>query len=156
MTEDERQEMIDGEQLRILSICYYIYAGFNALFSLFGLFYVFMGLMVGSLISRLPAQPNQPPPPPAAIAAFFGVFGLGMFVFLIGMGFLKFMVAGRLRRRRSRVFCMIVAGVSCIGIPFGTTLGVFTLVVLLRQSVKRLFDTRAQAATDVAAGTGGA
>jgi hypothetical protein len=38
MTNDERQEIIDGEHLKILSICYYIYAGFNALFSLFGLF----------------------------------------------------------------------------------------------------------------------
>ncbi len=32
MTNDERQEIADGEHLRILSICYYIYAGVNAFF----------------------------------------------------------------------------------------------------------------------------
>jgi hypothetical protein len=152
MTKDERQEIIDGEHLKILSICYYIYAGFNALFSLFGLFYALMGLMIGSAISRMPEQPNQPPP--AFFAVIFGVFGLGMFVFLIVLGLLKFMVAGRLRRRRSRVFCMIVAGVSCVGIPFGTVMGVFTLIVLSRPSVKRLFDTNVIAAPDVIAGGG--
>ena len=155
MTDEERQATIDNEHLRILSLCYYIYSGFNAAYSLFGLFYVFMGLMVGSVISRLPAQPNQPPPT-AMFALFFGVFGAGMFVFLMGQGILKFMVAGRLRRRRSRVFCMIVAGVSCIGIPFGTTLGAFTLDVLSRQSVKPLFDTAAPTRNQVVVGGGGA
>ena len=155
MTEDERQEIVDGEHIRVLSVCYYIYAVFNALFSLFGLFYAFMGLMIGSAVSSLPAQPNQPRPPlPASFAALFGVFGFGMFLFLMGLAFLKFMAAGRLRRRRSRVFCMIVGAVSCIGIPFGTALGVFTLVVLSRKSVLRLFDTTPRAATGVVAGGG--
>jgi hypothetical protein len=32
-----------------------------------------------------------------------------------------------------------MAGVECIFMPFGTVLGAFTLVVLLRESVKQLF-----------------
>jgi hypothetical protein len=32
-----------------------------------------------------------------------------------------------------------MAGVACMFMPFGTVLGVFTIVVLLRDSVKELF-----------------
>jgi len=76
MTDEERQLIIDGEHLRILSVCYFIYAGINAFFSFFGLFYMFMGLFVSSVASRIPPQPNQAPPP-ALFALFFGVFGFG-------------------------------------------------------------------------------
>jgi hypothetical protein len=32
-----------------------------------------------------------------------------------------------------------MAAISCIFMPFGTVLGVFTIIVLLRPSVKELF-----------------
>lgn len=35
----------------------------------------------------------------------------------------------------------IVTGVQCIFVPFGTVLGVFTIVVLSRLSVKALFQS---------------
>src|SRR6185295_12485717 len=74
VTDEERQEIVDGEHIRILSVCYYIYAGCNAFFSLFGLFYMFMGFAVGSVVSRVPVQPGQPSqPPPEFFALFFGV-----------------------------------------------------------------------------------
>jgi len=48
--------------------------------------------------------------------------------------------AGRkLKRRMSRTFCLVVAGIECILMPFGTVLGVFTIVVLMKESVKGIF-----------------
>jgi hypothetical protein len=44
-------------------------------------------------------------------------------------------------RRKCRTFSMIVAGANCIQIPFGTVLGVFTLLVLLRDSVREAYET---------------
>jgi len=41
MEEDERRAVIDGEHLRILSICYLVSAAITAFFSLFGLVYVY-------------------------------------------------------------------------------------------------------------------
>ena len=35
---------------------------------------------------------------------------------------------------------MIVAGLNCVHIPLGTVLGVFTLVVLMRDSVRESYD----------------
>jgi hypothetical protein len=40
------------------------------------------------------------------------------------------------------VFCLVVAGVSCLFMPFGTILGVLSLIVLNRPSVKLLFSAQ--------------
>lgn len=155
MTEGERQEIVDGGHLQVLSVCYYIYAACNAFFSLFGLLYVFMGVLIGGVIAAAPVPPDKPPlPPPAYFAAIFGVIGAAIFLFLMGSAILMVMAAGRLRRRRSRVFCLVVGALSCIWFPFGTALGVFTIVVLSRSSVPRLFGEDQPAAIPGAASSG--
>jgi len=135
------QSIIDAEHLKLLSIGYMIAAGFNALFSLLGLFYVFMGIMVGQMIRQIPAKPDEPPP-----ALFEWVFaGIGGFVMvtLIAFAILKFLAASRIKQRRSRIFILVVAGFTCLEFPYGTAIGVMTLIVLGRESVIRLFDSAA-------------
>ena len=49
-------------------------------------------------------------------------------------------MAGRkLNQRTSHTVCLVVAGVECILFPFGTALSIFTLIVLVKNSVKELF-----------------
>lgn len=36
------------------------------------------------------------------------------------------------------MFCLIMAGIACLFMPFGTVLGVFTIVVLTRESVREM------------------
>jgi hypothetical protein len=49
--------------------------------------------------------------------------------------------AGRyLSRHVNRTFCLVVAGIECVFTPFGTVLGVFTIIVLMRDSVRELFE----------------
>ena len=51
------------------------------------------------------------------------------------------LIAGRfLGRRTHHLYCLVMAGIECCFMPFGTILGVFTIVVLLRPSVKTLFE----------------
>jgi len=38
------------------------------------------------------------------------------------------------------MFSLIIAGINCVQFPFGTVLGVFTFVVLLRDSVRELYE----------------
>ncbi len=48
--------------------------------------------------------------------------------------------AGRsLQTRKRYTYCLVMAGVECIFMPFGTVLGVFTIIVLMRDTVKELF-----------------
>jgi hypothetical protein len=37
------------------------------------------------------------------------------------------------------MFCLVMAGIACIFMPFGTALGVLTIIVLMRDSVRELF-----------------
>jgi hypothetical protein len=138
-TQEERQSIIDDEHLKLLSIAYVIAGATNAFFSVFGLLYVFMGVVFSTAIAKLPAQTGQPPPP-EFIGWFFGCFGLAFFVGMGTVATLKFLAAHRIKVRRSRTLCLVVAGLTCFEVPYGTALGVWTLIVLSRPSVTRLFD----------------
>jgi len=60
---------------------------------------------------------------------------------LVGLAFcILLILSGRyLRRHVNYTFCLVMAGVACIFMPFGTVLGVFTILVLVRPSVKTAF-----------------
>lgn len=139
MPENElRQTIVDQEHLKLLSMAYLVSAGLNAFFSLFGLAYALFGMFVLTAIAHGPGSPTQGPPA-ELVAWMFGLVGAGIFMLMVTLGVLKFLVYQRLKQRRSRVFCMIVAGFSCLGVPYGTLLGIFTFSVLARPSVAQLF-----------------
>ena len=60
-------------------------------------------------------------------------------VFFLVAGIFMLIASRRLRNYRSRVFCVLVAGIECVIIPFGTILGVLTLITISRDSAIRLF-----------------
>lgn len=129
----------DADHLRLLSIFHYVVAGITALFSLFPLIHLVMGLAI--VTGHLPMESEQGNDPfdPRLFGWFFVAFA-GAFIAggLTLAGFMAY--AGRcLAQRRRHVLCMVVAGISCCFMPFGTVLGVFTLIVLVRPSVKAAF-----------------
>jgi hypothetical protein len=94
----------------------------------------------------MPAMQPLPPPPPPFLGWMF--IGMGSCAIVLGWtaGILT-IVSGRcLQRRRARVFSLVMAGVNCLSVPIGTTLGVFTFIVLLRPSVQALYDQNKPAA----------
>jgi|SRR5271170_338142 len=138
--QDYRQTIIDEEHLKLLAIGYRVAGGMAALFALFGLFYISMGAIVAVSFSKIPAasvQPNQQPP------AFLPwiIVGIGLAIFLAAatIAAMRFWTAVCLKRRTSRTFCLVVAALSCLEFPYGTTLGVFTFIVLGRPAVIQLF-----------------
>jgi len=51
------------------------------------------------------------------------------------------LLAGRfLKQHKNYIFCFVIAAIDCMFTPIGTALGVFTILVLLREPVKQLFD----------------
>lgn len=125
----------DQEHLRLLSIFHYVVAGFAGLFALFPLIHLLIGLAL--LTGVFEADSGEPD------ARFVGtIFVLFATVWIIlGLIFAALIaVAGRsLARHEHYTFCLVMAGVSCLFMPFGTVLGVFTIIVLVRESVKQLF-----------------
>lgn len=128
----------DLEHLRLLSIFHYIVGGLILAAASFFLIYFGLGLM---MLLAPSSMAGPAPPPPPALGWIFTLLGGGA-VFLgwaIGIGV---MLAGRfLSRRTHYVYCLVLAGIVLLFQPFGTILGVFTLIVLLRPSVKHLFET---------------
>lgn len=147
MTDDiQRRQALDEEHLRLLSLFYFISAGFSAFFSLFSSIYIVIGIVLVASLSSVQSQ-NSNAPPEAFAWAFVGI-GASVTLLALGLALLKFLTGRALRRRRSRTLCLVTAGISCIGIPYGTVLGIFTFLVLGRPSVQALFDhQREQRAT---------
>lgn len=143
--EFSRQSVVDEEHLKILSICYMVSAAISAVFSLFGLMYAAMGTVMTEAIKRAPelAANSSGGPPPEFIGWIFGAFGVGFFLLSITLAGLKLGVALCLRKRKGRVFCMVVGVIECLGVPYGTLLGIFTFIVLGRETVTRMFEANA-------------
>ncbi len=133
----------DAEHLRLLAIGHYVLAGLTALFGSFPLIHVLVGIVLGAAGIFAPG-PQDDRAPLMAIGAFFTLIG-GSFV-LVGwsLAVALFFTARSLSRRKRYVLCMVVSGlVAAFCIPLGTIVGVFTIVVLQRPSVKALFEEAA-------------
>ncbi len=138
---DFRQGVVDDEQLRLLSYGYVFSGVMTGLFSLLGLFYAGMGLVMNRVFAAAAQNGTHADKiPPEALGTIFGLFGLVFFLIAITLAALKLWTARCIRQRRSRMLCMVVAGICCLGIPYGTVLGVCTFLVLGRQSVAGRFD----------------
>lgn len=126
----------DLNHLKILSICFYVKAGLTAVTALFFSIYIFLGAIFMS--APIPSKANEPPPELlGGIFVGFGVVLMGIFFIL---AFLAFWTGRSLGQHKNYTFCMVIAALVCLSMPLGTILGIFTIIVLLRDSVKALFE----------------
>jgi hypothetical protein len=128
----------DAEHLRLLAIFHYVVAGLAARFCFFPLLYTTIGT-----IFIFAARHGTPKPgeelPPEFLGWIFVVVGALLFLLGIAMA-ICILIAGRcLSRRKGYSFALVMACIECLFIPFGTILGVFTIIALSRESVKALF-----------------
>jgi hypothetical protein len=124
----------DEQNLSLLSVFHYIMAGGTALFACIPIIHVAVGVLM------LTGRFDGADPPPVFFGWMFVLFG-GAFV-LLGwiLAILTAIAGARLKQRRARVFCIVVAAIQCLNMPVGTVLGVFTLVTLSRPTVIAMFD----------------
>ena len=127
----------DAEHLRLLSIFHYVCAGMIALFSCFPIIHLIIGLVM-VLHPRGFGPPHSQPP------ALFGFLFIFIALFIIAFGWITAALlawAGHnLGQRKNYTFCLVMAGIACLFMPFGTVLGVFSIIVLSRPSVKAMFE----------------
>jgi hypothetical protein len=131
----------DAEHLRLLSIFHYIVGALAALFSFFPLLYTTVGAIFIFVARHQAATGSKPgqEPPPEFIGWIFAVIGSLMFLLGIAIA-ICILITGRSLAKRTRYwFAFVMACIECLFLPFGTILGVFTIIVLSRESVKELF-----------------
>jgi len=128
----------NAEHLRLLAIFHYVTSGLAALFCFLPLFYTTIGAIFVFAARQGTSKPGEELPP-----EFLGwlFIGLGSLLFLAGLTLaICILIAARcLSRRRCYTFALVIACIECLFIPFGTVLGVFTIVVLSRLEVKEMF-----------------
>ena len=126
----------DEEHLRLLSIFHYVVAALAALGALFPVIYFIVGLIIVFARDKFPDHGQAPP---VVLGWLLAIFALMLITF--GWIFAALLATtGRfLAQRRHYTFCLFMAGLECIFMPFGTVLGVLTIVVLVRESVRSLF-----------------
>lgn len=127
----------DQQHLRLLSIFHYVVGGMLYLFGFFPIMHLIMGIFMVS--GAFPAENQGEEGMLRVMGCFFLIFPL---FFMVGAWTLATMIVltGRkLAGRVSYTFCLVIAGVECIFMPVGTVLGVFTIIVLCRPSVKEMF-----------------
>jgi hypothetical protein len=135
------QRKVDADHVKLLSIFHFVGAGLGLL----GILFVLGHYAIFSTIFSNPKMwenQKQGPPPPEIFAMFkwmYLAFGLWFFTSLT----LNLISAFCLRARRARTFSLVVAAINCLHIPLGTVLGVFTLIVLVRDSVRELYEAEA-------------
>jgi hypothetical protein len=139
------QQILDNEHLKLLSIFHYVLGGISALFACIPIVHLIMGLFFILAPQKFGPANNQPP---AFIGWFFVIFAT-CFILLGCIFAVLTLFTGRCIARRKRyMFCFVWACVECVFMPFGTVLGVFTILVLNLASVKELFNPRPAALTN--------
>ncbi len=126
----------DLQHLKLLSVFHYIVAGMVALMGCLPMFHLALGIAL--LSGAFPDRGNEPFPA-AAMGGIFATVAALVIVALWSLAVCLLLAAGYLREHRRYMFCLVTAAVACMLMPFGTVLGVFTIVVLMRPSVKQLF-----------------
>jgi hypothetical protein len=123
----------DREHLRLLSIFHYVVAALTACTSLLFLLHIGGGLLLatGAVDTRDPD------------ARFVGLLLIAVGVFVMGLFLACAAVtayAGHcLAAHKNYTYCLVIAAILCLNAPIGTVLGVFTIIVLMRSSVRELF-----------------
>ena len=137
MTEDEKH-------LRLLSIFHYVYGGFSLLMTL-GIF-AFFGIFAWVIAASDKPPPKSDVDPKVMLGLMAIVFGF-MILWMAAHVVCTFLAGQFLAARRHRLFCIVIAAVNCMSVPWGTVLGVFTIIVLTQPSVCALFDRPSSPAT---------
>jgi len=136
VTEDQRRK--DNEHLGLLAVFHFVVSGLAVL----GIAFLLVHYQLMSSIFAHPErwQGAHGPGPPKAILDLFAWFYLVMGVMFASACLANLLSGIFLRQRKYRMFSLIVAGLDCVQIPVGTALGVFTIIVLLRDSVRLQYE----------------
>ncbi len=104
-----------------------------------------LAIQNGGTINGQEAAEISPEEQAEALAMFemmgtiFFVVGLIISAVSLTLAIILFLAGRKLGKQQNHGFCTVAAGISCILFPFGTALGVVTLITLNKPEVKMRF-----------------
>ncbi|MGB8352978.1 MAG: hypothetical protein WCD79_03750 [Chthoniobacteraceae bacterium] len=141
------QRKEDADHLQLLAIFHFIGGGL----ALIGLLFIFGHYMVFHAFFENPQvwtqvqhqNPQQAFPqqfPPQQFFMMFRFMYVIFAVWFVGSGVLNVISGFCISARKHRTFSIVVAAINCLHIPLGTVLGVFTIIVMMRDSVREIYE----------------
>ena len=126
----------DAENLNLLAIFHYIVGAIGFLFACLPFIHVAIGL---AMIAGPGMASRHNEPAPAIIGYFFA--GIAAAFILAGWTVaICTVISGRMiAKRQHRMFSFVVGAILCLFMPFGTILGIFTIILLNKDSVKEVY-----------------
>lgn len=136
----------DESHLHLLSVFHFVMGGLYTL----GVGFVALHFLIMRMVMSMPqtarATPptgvSAPPPPPvmpAEIMNIMLVFYIFAALIIASLATGNILAGVWLRKRIQHTLTFVVAAINCAFFPFGTVLGVFTIIVLQRQTVKMTY-----------------
>jgi len=131
-------ERSESQTLDLLAIFHYVLGALIYLKGAAAL--IMMGVGTIAVSAVLADQPDDMVPGLVALGMIFFVLPVVILVISWTVATLVLIAGRRLAKRTKLAYCQIVAGLECICVPFGTILGVFSLMNLAKPNIKELFD----------------
>jgi hypothetical protein len=123
----------DQTQLGLLGLAHNLVAALEAVAALFPVAYLSTGMEI--ITDRFAEIPE--------LTHSFGwsviAWSIATIVLSLTMAVLTFIAGWRLAQRHAHSFCLTVAAINCFFFPFGTVVGVLTIIVLKRPAVREAF-----------------
>ncbi|MBP6310840.1 MAG: hypothetical protein WAR83_13355 [Flavobacteriales bacterium] len=119
--------------LSTVSILHYVYGG---LICLTAIFLGFAMYAVGGMLNSDLMQ-HEMDAPPEIVGHLMQSIGSGVAFAVLAFGVFVMLSGYWISKARNRTGSMVIAALCCLSIPFGTALGVFTLITLSNDEVKQ-------------------
>ncbi len=124
------------DDLDLLAVFHYVLAALATLVGLLPLLQVALGVAV--LTGAF--DDDQGGGPPEVLGWLLIALGAAFILAAFGYAALLLLAGRFLKSRRHWTYCLVMAAVSCSLFPFGTALGVFTILALSRPGARALFE----------------
>ncbi len=133
------QRQQDEDHLRLLALFHYIVGGITAAFSCIFLLHFFMGIAMLTHPQAFASKNGSGDGMDQFGGWLFTIIGGGAVFGGWTIGGLTAYAGKCLKERKGSTLLMVISVLNCLNMPIGTALGVFTIVVLSRPTVKALF-----------------
>lgn len=138
--QDEKQKIIDNEHLKLLTLFHYISGGLTLALTLFigGYFFLIFAIIASAGLEQEFDSSINSEFPEVFLTIFVTIMVI-ILIFVLAFGVAQ-IVSGRLiEQRKMRWFSFTIAIINLLSLPYGTILGVLTIIVLDKQSIKEKY-----------------
>lgn len=129
----------DEYHLDLLGTLHWVLAGIAAVAGLFPILHITIGFIV--IVASVAGEGAEPGS--RGMGVLMGVMFIGIGTAIIVMSWVVayclYLSGKYLKAHTNHTFCMVIAVLICFSFPLGTALGVFTILVLIRPSVRQMF-----------------